>query len=158
MRWLELHCTVWLGALACLGAGAVYADEMYKTIDAQGHVTYSDHPLSSDSKRINVEVTSGDPAEAARIKRDQAANSAAANQTVEQAHEDEIARSKKQQEAAQQQQRCALARSRYAMFAAGGRLFHTDDQGNRVYYSDDEIEQQRTATRAAMEKDCGAQE
>lgn len=134
---------------------APYADEMYRTVDAQGHVSYSDHPLSSSSQRIFVDVRSGDSREAARIRREQSENTASAARTVQQSREDEEEKNRKDQQAVQQQQRCALARSRYAMFAAGGRLYHTDDQGNRIYYSDDEIEQQRIATKAAMEKACG---
>jgi hypothetical protein len=43
------------------------------------------------------------------------------------------------------------------MFAAGGRIFRTDEQGNRVYYSDQEIDQQRAATKAAMDSACSSQ-
>jgi hypothetical protein len=99
-------------------ARGTLADDLYKTVDAQGHVTYSDHPLSKASERISVEVNPPNAQEAAR------------------------------------KQRCDAARGRYAMFAAGGRIFRTDADGNRVYYSDQEIEDQRAATKAAMDSAC----
>jgi cell pole-organizing protein PopZ len=146
-------CAVLLGLLS----GHSFADDMYKTVDAQGKVTFSDRPLSPASQRISVDVTQGDPAEAARIRRQQAQMNAEAAQSVKQAQQDASDQAKKAALQAQQQQRCAAARARYAMFAAGGRLFRTDEYGNRVYYSDQEINQQRDAARTAMEGACNTQ-
>jgi hypothetical protein len=131
-----------------------HADDMYKTVDAEGHVTFSDHPLSSASQRVSVEVTPANAAEAARLTREQAAMNAQATQEAKQARQDASDQATKAAKLAQQQQRCAAARARYAMFAAGGRIFRTDEQGNRVYYSDEEIDQQRMSTKAAMESAC----
>ena len=73
-----------LGVLAalllCAAATIGHADEMYKTVDAQGHVTFSDHPLSSASQRISVEVAPANATEAARITKEQAAMNAQATQ------------------------------------------------------------------------------
>jgi hypothetical protein len=130
------------------------ADEMYKTTDAQGHVTYSDRPLSTSSQRISVDVTPANAEEAARLTREQAAQNAVAAQQAKQDRRDAEDLAKKEAQLAQQQQRCNAARNRYAMFAAGGRIFRTDEQGSRSYYSDDEIEQQRVAAKAAMDSAC----
>ena len=158
---MKAQHTYKLGALALLFLAAAattgHADEMYKTVDAQGHVTFSDHPLSSASQRISVDVAPANAAEAARLTREQAAMNAQATQEAKQAQQDATDQAKKAAQLAQQQQRCAAARSRYAMFAAGGRIFRTDEQGNRVYYSDQEIDQQRAATKAAMDSACSFQ-
>lgn len=146
-------CTALLGLLSVPG----FADDMYKTVDAQGNVTFSDHPLSPASRRMSVDVTQGDPAEAARIRQQQAQMNAETAQSVKQSQQDASDQARKAALQAQQQQRCAAARARYAMFAAGGRLFRTDEQGNRVYYSDQEINQQRDAAKAAMEGACNTQ-
>jgi Skp family chaperone for outer membrane proteins len=130
------------------------AADMYKTVDPQGHVTYSDHPLSPSSQRVSVEVTPPNADEAARLTREQAALTAAAAQQTKNDRQDAADQAKKAAQLAQQQQRCSAARNRYALFAAGGRIFKTDADGNRVYYSDEEIDQQRTLTKAAMESAC----
>jgi hypothetical protein len=130
------------------------ADDMYKTVDPQGRVTYSDHPLSPSSQRISVQVTPANTQEAARLSREQAAVDAESAQQAKQARHDEDDQAKKSAQLAQQQQRCNAARNRYALFAAGGRIFKTDTDGNRVYYSDEEIDQQRILTKAAMESAC----
>jgi cell division protein FtsN len=135
-------------------ARGTLADDLYKTVDAQGHVTYSDHPLSKASERISVEVNPPNAQEAARLTKEQAAESAADAQRAKQDQHDEQEQQKKAAQQAAQKQRCDAARGRYAMFAAGGRIFRTDADGNRVYYSDQEIEDQRAATKAAMDSAC----
>jgi hypothetical protein len=131
------------------------ADNMYKTVDAEGHVAYSDRPLSPASQRISVDVTGPNAQEAARLNRDQAAQAAADEQRLKQSRQDAEDQQKKASEDASRQQRCNVARSRYAFFAAGGRLFHADADGNRVYYSDQEIDEQRALTKATMDSVCG---
>jgi len=142
-----------LGATAALSV-RVPADELYKTVDANGQVSYSDHPLSQASQRISIEVRPANATEAARLSRQQNATEAQLEQRALDAQQDANEQARKSAQLAQQQQRCNAARSRYATFAAGGRLFKLDDQGNRVYYSDEEIEQQRAQTKAAMDAAC----
>jgi hypothetical protein len=143
-------------AAVLIAAQQSLADDMYKTVDPQGHVTYSDHPQSPASQRISVEVREGNAEEAARLTRQQAAMDAESALQAKQARQDADEQAKKAAQLAQQQQRCNAARNRYAMFAAGGRIFKTDAQGNRVYYSDEEIDQQRALTKAAMDSACGS--
>jgi hypothetical protein len=136
-----------------LGAGAE-AGDVYKTVDAQGHVTYSDRPLSSTSQSVALQVTPPNPEEAARLAREQALQTADAAQEAQQAQKNAAEQQKKIAEEAAQKQRCDSARNRYLLFAAGGRLLKTDEQGNRVYYSDDEIAAEVVASKAAMDSAC----
>jgi hypothetical protein len=131
-----------------------WADDMYKTVDAQGQVTYSDRPLSPASQRISVDVSAPDPLEASRLTREQVARTTA---DAERSKQEQQQAEEEKQNAAQeavQRQRCATARQRYALFAAGGRLVHADPDGNRVYYSDQEIDEQRALSKAAMDNAC----
>ena len=152
---ISLHWPVILvGVVALLAGHRIRADELYKTVDSNGQVTYSDHPLSGASQRISIEVTPANAQEAARLNRQQATSEAQMEQRARDAQRESNDQAQKAAQLAQQQQRCNAARSRYATFAAGGRLFKLDEQGNRVYYSDDEIEQQRIVTKAAMDAAC----
>jgi hypothetical protein len=155
-RRLSLSCLSIAPGIAILlfALQASRADDMYKTVDPQGRVTYSDHPLSPSSQRISVQVMPANTQEAARLSREQAAVDAESAQQAKQARRDEDDQAKKSAQLAQQQQRCNAARNRYALFAAGGRIFKTDTDGNRVYYSDEEIDQQRILTKAAMDSAC----
>jgi hypothetical protein len=137
-----------------MGSQTTMADEVYKTVDAQGGVVYSDHPLSPASTRITIQVSAPDPEEAARAAKEQAMLAADAAQEAQQAQH---AAEEQKKQAAQDmatKQKCDAARVRYAIFAAGGRIYKSDDQGNRDFYSDEEIEQQRTAAKAAMDSAC----
>jgi hypothetical protein len=144
-----------IGLAALLASGPqASADAIYRTLGPDGTVMYSDHPLSSASQRISVQVTEPNPDDAARLAREQQLQKV---QAAEQSKQAQQQAAQQQQQAAQdasRQQRCAAARDRYAVFATGGRIFHADAQGNRVYYSDEEIEQRRTAAKAAMDSTC----
>jgi len=150
----------WIGTALCvlgaLKAVAVLGADMYKTVDAtNGVVTYSDHPLSPASQRISVQITEPNQQEAARLSKEQAVNAADATAQAQQSQREAEDLKKKAVQAAQQKQRCEAARNRYAVFADGGRIFKSDGQGNRVYYSDTEIEEQRALSKAAMDSACG---
>jgi hypothetical protein len=161
-----MRCPAWPGvgkfpAIAYLFAAVIItadrealAGEMYKTVDPQGGVVYSDHPLSPTSQRINVQVTPGNSAEASRLTKEQGLINADAAQQAQQAQRDAEAQKTKAAQESAQKQRCDAARSRYAVFAAGARVFKSDEQGNRVYYSDQEIDEQRAASKAAMDSYC----
>jgi len=145
--------SLFLAALALLAQHAPGA-EMYKTVDANGGVVYSDHPLSAASQRISVQVTEPNQQEASRLSKEQAVLAADAAAEAQQSQHEADEQRKKAAQQAQQKQRCEAARNRYAVFAAGGRIFKSDAQGNRVYYSDAEIEEQRALSRAAMDSAC----
>jgi len=130
------------------------ADDVYKTIDSQGHITYSDHALSPESKKVTVDVIQGNPQEAARLAKERALVSADDAQKSRLAQQQAAEQQKLQARDALKKRECESARSRYAMFAAGGRIFRVDDQGNRVFYSDEEIDAQRLSTKEAMDSAC----
>jgi hypothetical protein len=73
------------------------ADDVYKTIDAQGHITYSDRAISPDSKKVSVDVIEGNPQEAARLAKERALVNADAAQTSKQAQQ-QAAEQQKQQD------------------------------------------------------------
>lgn len=150
----RLRPLLFIGVVAL--APAIQADTMYRTVDAQGHVTYSDRPLSPSSQRISVDVTAPNASEAARRSKEQAAESAADQQRMQQNQHDAEEAKKAAAHDAAQQQRCNAARGRYATFSAGGRIFRTDADGNRIYLSDQDIEEQRTAAKAAMDSACSS--
>jgi hydroxymethylpyrimidine/phosphomethylpyrimidine kinase len=141
-------------ALVCIVGQCAIGADVYKTVDAQGHVVYSDHPISSASQLITVQVAAPNAQEAARLTKEQAMQSAQSSEDMKQMQQAAADQQKQAAQEALQKQRCDAARSRLATFTAGGRLFRTDEQGNRVYYSDDEIEAERVAAKSAMDSAC----
>lgn len=108
------------------------AGEVYKEVDAQGNVVYSDRPRDAAARRLDVDSKSTDPAaiaarrealEASREKRNEAQAKAAANTE------------RKRDIAAQRAANCEKARAYKQRVETAHRLYSTDDDGNRKYYS-----------------------
>jgi hypothetical protein len=143
-----------VGALLVFSAGCHAAGDIYRTVDAQGNVVYSDRAIGPTSKKITVDVIQGNAEDAARLAKESAREDADAAQQAKLAREQAAKQQQQDAQEALKQRRCQAARNRYAMFAAGGRISKVDEQGNRVYYSDAEIDAERISTKATMDAAC----
>jgi hypothetical protein len=142
-------------ALLALGCTSVRlpAQEVYRSVDAQGHVVYSDRGAVKGAPKTTMHVDEPNPAEAARLAHEQELLSA-----------DEAARARQQalddkNKATQQrkkQQACEKARTEYSHMKESARLYQRDTTGNRVYYTDDEADVLREQARRAMVTTCGS--
>ena len=128
------------------------AAEVYKSVDANGHVVYSDHPDPA-AQKLDVRVDEPQAAEVARIAKEQKIL------TVEDAERKRLAaieNGKKAQQEHDQQLRCEKARSRYYTLKDARRVYGRDNEGNRVYYSDKEADAQRASAQQTMQTECGS--
>jgi hypothetical protein len=131
---------------------ALLAQEVYKSTDAQGHVVYSDRASTSTAKKSEVHVTQPDPAEVARIAKEQEIlNAQDAQRKQQQAVDDK----KKAQQDREKQSRCDAARNHYFSMKDARRIFHMDADGNRVYDTDPEADARREDAKQAMTAACG---
>jgi hypothetical protein len=131
---------------------AVRADQVYRSVDAQGHVTYSDRPTSAAAQKTDVAVQQADPAEAVRLAKERQLLKAEDDLRKKQQASD--TRSKAQQDH-DKQVKCQVARDTYNNLKDAGRLFKRDADGNRVFLSDSEADAQREAARQVMTAACG---
>lgn len=139
-------------AFACLPAAGA-AQEVYRSVDASGHVVYSDRGASKSAPRTTLHVNEANPAEAARLAHEQALLDAdEAARTKQQALEDK-SRTNQQHK---QQQACEKARTEYFHMKESARLYKRDAEGNRVYYNDDDADAMREQARRAMVAACGS--
>ena len=141
------------GLLFASTMGAAQADPVYKSVDAQGHVTYSDRPNSSGARKADVSVQQADPAEAERLAKEHQLLKAEDDQRKKQQASD--SRAKAQQEH-DKETRCRVARNNYNNLKDVGRIYKLDADGNRVYLSDSEAEAKRETARQVMTTACGA--
>jgi len=141
-----------LCALGCTGT-PLCAQEIYKSVDAEGHVVYSDRASTKNASKSTLHVDEPDPAEAARLAKQQKLLETAAAQRVKQ---DAADAKSKAAEDERRQKACEKARNNYLRLKDSGRLFHRDADGNRVYYSDEEIDAMREQARRAMTAACGS--
>jgi hypothetical protein len=129
------------------------AQEVYKSTDAQGHVVYSDRASTSTAQKSVVHVDQPDPAEVARIAKQQEILNA---QDVQRKQQQSVDDKKKAQQDRDKQSRCDSARNRYYTMRDSRRLFQRDADGNRVYQTDTQADAQREEARQAMIAACGS--
>jgi hypothetical protein len=143
VRWLALVLAVWLPGL--------HAAEVYKSIDAEGHVVYSDRAPTPTAQKSVIAVDQPDPAEVARLAKEQQIQKAQDLQRNRQKAADD---KKKGQQEHEQQVQCDNARNRYYAAKDARRLFQRDADGNKVFYTDKEADAKREDARLAMTAAC----
>jgi hypothetical protein len=134
-------------------AGPLQAADVYRSVDAEGHVVYSDRADSKAAQKAAVRVDAPDPAEVARLAREQQVMSAEQSQRQKQQEAED---KKKALQARDQQVRCESARNHYFAMKEARRIFDRDADGNRVYYSDAEADAKREEAHQVMTAACGA--
>ena len=146
------------GALLCaalLAPLAAHAQEIYKSVDANGHVVYADRGNSKTAPKTSIHVEPPDAANAARLAKEQQLLDADEQQRKAQQALDDKGRAQQEVKARQRQQRCQSAKDHYYAMKDATRLYTRDADGNRVYYSDEESDKKRDEARRAMQAACG---
>jgi len=129
------------------------AAQLYKYVDKNGKTVYSDQPPPDvDSKQVNVPAgRASAPAAAPKtaVERDK---------ELDKGRKAALEKAGKEAKAAEQEQqaeqRCAGARERYAALSEGGRIYKTDEKGERVFMDDAEIESAKQRSRKDMDEAC----
>ncbi len=139
---LLLSIPLWL---APTGAAA----EVYKWVDEDGKVHYGDAPpTQGNSATIRTDPPPSDTAvDQSRNRLDTLREQAAV--LNKEREEREKKKEANEQEKTEQRQRCLQAKNDLRVAEFDGRVFHWDEQGNRVYLEDDE----RAAKRARAQKE-----
>ena len=156
MRYLRNAC----GSLACGLVGmavlvcvtSLPAQEVYKSVDAEGHVVYSDRAPTKTAPTTTVRVVEPDPAEVARLAKQQQMLAV----TERQREKDEAAQEKTRAVSEHNKQvACDNARNKYYRYKDSNRIYQRDAEGNRVFYTDAEADSLREQARRAMISACG---
>lgn len=142
-------------AIALALAPAALA-QLYKWVDKDGRVTYSDQPPpAQQSKQLNISTgTTGAaaapaPRSAAEAEKDpQKAKLAAAEKAKK---DEEDARIKKQNE-----EYCTRARAYLKTVTDGGRIATYDAKGERILMDDQQIEAERVRAQKEVDESCKA--
>jgi len=138
-------------ALILCAAGPLRADEVYKSVDAQGHVVYSDRADTSTAQKSVVKTDPPNRTEAARIAKEQAILKA---EEIQRNRQQSIDDAKKAQADHDAQVRCENARNRYYALKDARRVYDRDADGNRVYLSDQDGDAKKEEARQAMTTAC----
>ena len=133
-------------------SSSALADQVYKSVDAQGHVTYSDRPTTAGAQKTDVVVQHADAREAQRLAKERMLLKEEDDQRSRKAAADEQVKAK---EDSQKKQLCDNARRHYNDMKDAGRIYTVAADGSREYYTDAQADAMRTEAKRAMDAACG---
>ncbi len=149
------------GVVLCL-APAQAGDGVYKWVDKDGKVHYSDMPppqVNATKLRSN---TAAATAAAPGAPEARPATNNYVDQEVEfrkrRAAADESAKkqAEKEQQAEERRQHCADSRGRLAMLQQGGRVYRTNEKGERVFFDDKKFAEEIAKEKKFQDQNCKA--
>jgi hypothetical protein len=121
--------------------------QLYKHVDKDGRVVYSDQPpAKADAKRLNIQNAPASSGNKSSVERDKELDKS------RKAARDKQDKSEKAAQEAEQQ--CAQAKLAHQPYAVGGRIYKYNEKGERTYLDDAELETERIRTRREMEEAC----
>jgi len=139
-------------AFGC-AAASLHAQEVYKSVDADGHVVYSDRGATKGAPKTSLHFNEPDPAEVARLAHEQELLKA---DDLARSHQEAMEDKSRATQQKKKQAACESARTRYYQMKDAARLFKRDADGSRVYMSDEDADAMRQQARQAMSAACGA--
>jgi hypothetical protein len=143
--------------LTALPLGAAQAD-VYRSVDAQGHVQYSDVPTPGSERVSDLEAAS-DPAAAEHDAGSSASSSdpsllKQSQQISDRLAAEAAARAVQQDMAQKRAQQCKQAQDAYQKAINARYIYRVGADGQREVLNDQEADQQRVADRLAMDSAC----
>ena len=139
-----------LSLLFCASAAA----GVYRWVDAQGNVHYTDKP-DGGAEKLNIESRRTDQARVA-AEREASLKQAADHEDSRQKRreEEQEQQATAQDEAKEREVNCTKATERLERYATAHRLYKPLPDGERQYLSDQEIDQARSDAQAEKDRWC----
>ena len=139
-------------ALALLCASNGFAAKIYKWTDSNGNVHYGERPPSEQARELNLpNVHPSDSDTPASTPQD-------VNKLLDTLQKERDEKAKKaaiaEEERRAREQNCKAAKRNATGYEIGGRIYEIDENGERRYLGDAEIEQKLQESRKAVEKWC----
>ena len=132
-------------------ASITLAAEVYRSIDSDGNVIYSDRPESANAVPIVIRTAAA--ATRAPTRQPSPPPSATTSDSQE-PDEATIERAVAEQRAEDRAANCAAARARSDSYETSHRLYRTGADGEREYLTDAQITEARAAARAEIARWC----
>ncbi len=151
---MQARITVFAIALSIAATGTLFASEIYKWTDEEGNIYFVDRPSGAAGEE-HLAIRSR-PTNPARV------------QAGVQARVDDRARSAEEEgnqpqgptpeelsaNASELEERCIKYRDRQIQFTQNRRIYRMDENGERVYYDEEEMQAARDQLDGLVEKYC----
>lgn len=134
--------------------GSAQAD-VYKYVDPQGRVQYTDKPLTLPAERLNVRSQKTDTVALQERTDTERKRQQEADQARKQSSDSKSdQRAASEMSAKDKAERCTKARERYDNYINSQRLYETLPNGERRYLSDAELDAARGSAKVSMDELC----
>jgi len=138
-------------ALALVAAAAAARADVYRIVDSQGHVQYTDR-WEPGAQLIKTEHARSTTSSAD----DQRRPSAEGDRISEELNREATARAVKQDEDKMRAEQCKSAKERYRKAIESRRLYKEGKNGEREYLTDDQAQEERLQARLEVQSACGS--
>jgi hypothetical protein len=153
---MKTPTTALLLTLTLVLANAAAASEIYKWVDEDGNAQYGDRPTEGAIRLTSLESRPTDYNQVqqsvdARYEREKAADDAAEERATE--------RRSKEESVAQAEERagqCQTFRGRLEKMVMSRRLYREDENGERDYLNEDEMQSARDRVQSQIEEYCSS--
>lgn len=129
-----------------------FASEIYKWTDEEGNVHFSDRPTES-AERLAIRSR---PTDLARVQTD--AQSRVDAEVLKAEEEANAPQGPSQEElraeARERDEKCVMYRERQTRFTQNRRIYRLDENGERVYYDEDEMQAARAGVDDLVREYC----
>jgi hypothetical protein len=143
-----------LGSSGALLSHVAQAD-VYRWIDAQGRVQYSDRPIPGAERVSSSTKLPGGDATAAAAAAERDRLKAAATQLQSQGAATAKQETVQQDVAAARADQCKQAQERYDKSVRARRIFRTNEKGEREFLTDADADAARITAKNAVNEACG---
>ncbi len=134
---------------------AALAGKVYKWTDSEGNIHYGEKPPSTQAKEIDIHKTPPSSHNAPPAASSSLQETTKLLETLRKEREQ-----KAEKKAAAEKERktreanCSYSKRRLASYRIGGRIYEIDDQGERSYLSDSDIQQRLETAQKEVDKWC----
>lgn len=127
--------------------------EIYKWVDAQGNVHYSDKPVKEDAQQMDIKTDSSSGPKVSQQERLER------RQRLLQAYDEDRAKqkeidTKEQKQKDQLKRECVIAKDRLARYERSRGLYDFDKDGNRIILEDKEKQRITDTLRQQINQHC----
>ena len=146
-----------LAAIAMTVAGGALASGIYKWTDENGNVHYEDRPSGSETEeRMELTYRRTDPGSVQQRKQGLTESIAARQEARAKADDDARSAEDEAARAADNQKKCESYRARLQTYIQSRRLYREDENGERVYLDESEMQKARQDIEELIAEHCSS--
>jgi len=141
--------------MTLVASGAAFAGDIYKWVDDEGNVHYEDKPVGAQSERMAIDSRRTDTARVAAQVQASTAARAQAREAKAAAAAEGPSEEDLQAQAADRRQKCEQSRANMQRLITSRRIYREDDNGERVYLDEAEMQATRERVENEISEFCG---